>query len=133
MKAGEIRYRVGIQRASGQNDSQGEEIQSWRTLTTRWGAVESLSGAELWKAQQVDPEVTHRVRLRYYEPLTPKHRLTLGARVLGISWIDDVDNRHVEQHVFCTEQVSLGDFYRLLEDTGYRLLEDGGKRLMDNP
>lgn len=103
---GPMRDRLEIQaRVMTQNDY-GEAVPAWATLTTRWGQVEPLSGRELWQAQQVRPDVSHKVTIRYYDGLTPRHRLLLGSRVFEITSVINVDNRKRFMDLICVEEVT---------------------------
>ena len=86
----------------------GEQGPDWQTVATVWASVEPLSGRELWQAQQVVSEVTHRVRLRHnaYPGLTPKHRFRVGgSRILGIAHCLNLEERNREWECLCAEEV----------------------------
>jgi SPP1 family predicted phage head-tail adaptor len=64
--AGQIRHRVAIQSPTrGPKNATGEEPVTWGTVTTVWASIEPLSGRELDRARQVQPDTTHRVRFRH--------------------------------------------------------------------
>lgn len=122
---------MSIQTPTETPDSYGQPSVSWSTASTRWARVEPLSGRELFQAQQVRPDISHKVTLRYDDTLagatttgtpmglllaitcesqssdtefTPKHRLLFGERVLEIAWIKNEDERNRMLNVFCVEQ-----------------------------
>jgi SPP1 family predicted phage head-tail adaptor len=109
-----LRDRLLIQAAQDgppQQDKFGEPIPQWGTVATRWGKIEPLSGRELWQAQQVQADVTHRIRLRYFAGLHPKHRFAKAEPKLGTTRIFSIlgtpnpDERKREQLCLCKEQV----------------------------
>lgn len=65
-------------------DSSGEvrldRDEDWELVVTRWASVEPLTGNELWRAQQVQADLTHEVVMRYVPDLTSRYRLKWGAR-----------------------------------------------------
>lgn len=102
-----MRDRVEIQSRAVNRGVYGEvSAPSWTSVATRWARVEPLSGREAWQAQQVRPDVTHKVTLRYYEGLGPRHRLKAGSRVFNITSVIDTENRHREMVCVCVEEVA---------------------------
>lgn len=109
MRAGRLRHRVALQRATETANSFNEPVVSWSTLATVWGAVEPISGKEFFAAQQVQSSVSHRITVRYYAGLTTKDRVlwtdpsTSGQRIFDINAILDRDERHRGYELMCTE------------------------------
>ncbi len=107
MRAGKLRQRVILQRRAETTDAQGGIEESWTTLGYRWASVEPLKGTELFTAQQVKPQMTHRVRLRWdSEPLlSSKDRLQMrdSGRILNIGSMLNVDERRREFELMCEE------------------------------
>lgn len=101
-----MRERVEIQARTTAPDSYGQPIPTWATVATVWGKVEPLSGREAWQAQSVRPDVTHKVSVRYYAGLTPKHRFRVdGTRVFSIEAVLDIEDRHRVMECMCKEEV----------------------------
>lgn len=84
MNTGDMRHRVQIQQRIETPNEFGEPVVNWNTIATRWGAIEPLTAKELIAAQQVQSDVSHKIRMRYYAGLTPKMRLVKGVRVFNI-------------------------------------------------
>lgn len=101
-----MEYRVAIQSRTLSADSYGGPVATWTTEATRWGQITPLSGRELWQAQQVRPDVTHQVALRYYDGLKPRHRLLVEGRTFQIQSVVDLENRHRQQVCICVEEVT---------------------------
>jgi len=106
MRAGLLRHRVAIVEdvVAGQ-DGTGQETVTATTRATVWGEVKPLSGKELWRAQQIQPEVTHQVTVRYTSDLVPERHLVHDGRSLHILGISDRDERKIEQTLLCKERV----------------------------
>ena len=105
MRAGEMRHRVAIQSRQDIRDAAGQPRPIWSTLATVWASYEPLSGRETIQARIAMSEATCRWRIRYYPGLTPRHRVMWGARVFDINSVADVDGRHDEMELLCTEKV----------------------------
>jgi SPP1 family predicted phage head-tail adaptor len=105
MEGGRLRYRITIQQAVATLNSFGDAVLSWSEFATRWASVEPLSGRELWQAQQVAADVTHRVSLRRLDGVTPKMRVLFGARVLNIIFVRNVESRSIGLELLCQEEV----------------------------
>lgn len=103
---GLMRERVEVLSRSVSQDSYGGSGQAWTPLGEVWGKVEPLSGRELWQAQQVRPDVTHRVTIRHYPGLTPRHRLKLGTRVFEVQSVLNLEERGRVTECLCVEEVS---------------------------
>ncbi len=84
MNTGDMRHRVQIQRRLESRNEIGEVEVNFQTIATRWCAIEPLTAKELLAAQQVQADVSHKIKMRYYAGLTPKDRLVKGSRVFNI-------------------------------------------------
>lgn len=105
MKAGTLRHKVTIQKASQTLDSSRQPTDLWVKVADVWAAVEPLSGRELVVAQQQQPDVTHRVRMRARTDVKAKMRVRHDNRSLYIGSVVNVDERDKELHLLCRERV----------------------------
>lgn len=109
MKAGKLRHRIEVQHDTSTTvDAAGHITPSNQPFGKRWASIEHLSGRELWNAQQVQPDVTHRVRIRYLDGLNERMRLRFKERgktdrYLNILTINNVQERDIEQELLCME------------------------------
>lgn len=101
--AGPLRQRITLQQVTSTPNSYGEMIESWSDVATVWGAVEPLRGREFFDAEQVQSEISCRVRIRYRSGVGPTMRWKYGARYLYINAVIDVNERHREIHCMCRE------------------------------
>src|SRR5262245_25521704 len=106
MQAGELRHRVTIQQATESQNSVGEAVKTWTTVTTGWAGVSPLRGREYLEAMQTKSSVDTRITMRKnaYPNLTPKHRILFGSRVFDIEAVIDVDGLGDAMEVSCKEQ-----------------------------
>ncbi|MDA8212164.1 MAG: phage head closure protein [Clostridia bacterium] len=105
MNAGELRHRVKIQQKSVTRDSFGAESVTWSDVATVWAVVEPLRGREFFGAQQVNAEVTTRIRIRYRSGVVPTMRALYGSRVYDIQSVINLDERNRELQLMCKEVV----------------------------
>ena len=105
MDAGRLRHRIEIQRAATGHNPHGGVQEDWQTLATRWAAIEPFRARELFAAQQVQSQVTHRIWMRYFAGLQSTDRIKFGERIFNIDGIRNIDERNRELEVFCMEVV----------------------------
>ena len=105
MRAGELRHRVTIQRqlVPGKDDLNADIIE-WADIATVWAAVEPLTGREYFAAQQVNAEITVRVRIRYLAGVNSSMRVKFGARYFYIEAPPiNINERNRELVLMCKE------------------------------
>lgn len=105
MKAGRLRHRITIQKATEAQDSTGQAVKTWSTFTRCWSEIVPLSGRELQAAQAISAEASHSIRIRHVDGITPKHRIAYGSRVFDINGITDTNERGRELILTCRERV----------------------------
>lgn len=101
MRAGQLRHRVTIQRPT--EDINGGAT-TWSDVETVWASIAPIAGREYFAAQQVQSDVTHRVRMRYGPTVTTKDRLTFGVRHFDIRTVLNRDERNRELELLCIER-----------------------------
>lgn len=106
MDAGRLDKRIVIEAPTTGQNALGEPTRSWATLATVWAAVEPLQGREFWAQQQVQNEVSSRVRIRYRTGITTDCRISYAGRILGIVSIIDPKEAHEELQLMCREGVA---------------------------
>jgi SPP1 family predicted phage head-tail adaptor len=108
MQAGRLRKRLDLETPNTVADTFGETpLEPWTLVTTLWGSVEPISGRERLMAEQVQGEITHRIKVRYvaaYLP-TPVMRFTYADRHFQILSVANRDERNRELEIMCKELV----------------------------
>jgi SPP1 family predicted phage head-tail adaptor len=104
MKIGALRHRVTIQQLSKSQNGMGEEEPGWTNFATRWASIEPISGREYFSAQQVNAEITHRVKMRHLEGLESTMRILYGARAFEIKSIMNIKEKNQELEILCVER-----------------------------
>ena len=104
--AGRLDKRITIQRATeGTADDYNQTALSWAAVATRWASIKPLSGQELFLAQQVNAQVTHEVRMRWLDGVTPKDRISYSGRTLNIQSVANTNEHGVEAVLLCKEEL----------------------------
>lgn len=105
IKAGDLVHQIKIVDLTLQQDSfGGVAIDSATPFATVWAAVESLSGRELYTAQQKVSEVTHRITIRWMEGITAKQNVWFDDRQFQIEAIENPDERNIVLYLLCIER-----------------------------
>jgi SPP1 family predicted phage head-tail adaptor len=74
-QAGRLNHRIQIQQRDSTQGSSGQPATTWTTLCTVWARIVSIGGAESYRGQQLAPEITHLVTLRWRDGITSLHRV----------------------------------------------------------
>lgn len=109
--SGKLNKRVTIEQlvaASPARNAYGEPETTWTTFATIWASIEPIQGREFWAQQQVQSEVTVRVRTRYLAGVTSEMRVVYGTRILSIESVIDPEEKHQELQLMCSEGVKDG-------------------------
>lgn len=99
MRAGSLRHRVQVQRAlAPRRTTSGAFETDYEPWFTAWAAIEPLTPREFWAAQQIQSEITTRIRIRYRPGLNAKLRVLHQRQAGSPTAIDryDVDGPPIE-------------------------------------
>ena len=99
MRAGRLRHRPTIQRATRAADSFGDVVPSWSDVATIWGSVTPASMAEVIGGGQIEPIGTHNIRIRHYAGLLSTDRFKHGDDHYNVVSVLDRDKRGIYQDV----------------------------------
>jgi SPP1 family predicted phage head-tail adaptor len=103
MRAGLLRKRISIQTNSAVQNGFGEPTTSWSETAKAWAQVDNLQGQELFAAQQLIPEVTTKITIRYRTGMRADMRIVMGARKFNINAVMNVDERNRTLELLCQE------------------------------
>jgi len=107
VRAGKLRHRLTIEKATRTRDAHGGETMTWRRVANRWGSIEPLSGREQLQAQQAQSRMTHRVTMRHMESMTPHHRIKARGRTFNVHEVGNVEERDRMTVCLCEEVVGV--------------------------
>lgn len=105
IEPGRLTKRLTIEEATETNTG-GDVTQAWSEIAKRWGEPVSQSAREFYTAKAVHADATHVWRIRYYEGLSPKHRIVWNSRTFNIVSIENVGERNEEMLVTAKEVVT---------------------------
>jgi len=105
LRAGQLRHRVKIQSATQVQSASGEVTRTWTTDAVVWASVDPLTGREFIDAQQVSAGLSHRVRMRHRDGVSPKMRIEHDGRTLQVESVMNVGERNRELELLCKEAV----------------------------
>ena len=111
MQAGKLNKKIVIYQlvtGSPAVDEFGQPNTSWEVLDTVWGAVEPLSGRDFWAQQQVQSEITGKIRIRYRNDLKPGMKAVYNSKTYMILTIIDQLEEHKELQLMISEGVING-------------------------
>jgi head-tail adaptor len=120
IRAGRMRRRCEIQALTGAEPANAYNEKppvNWQTVATRWCQIEPQKGGEPFQGQQVQPDTTHRVTMRFFTPLSTKMRLLVhdpraaattafpqgGLRAFNVIDVQNVDERDRTFVLSCVE------------------------------
>lgn len=107
MRSGELRHKVQLQKLGGRvDDGYGGGSESMSDIATVYASIEPLTGSEILRAGQLDSNITHRIRIRYYPGVTPRWQVKYGTRQFDINSVADIEERHIQMELMCTELIT---------------------------
>lgn len=96
MRAGRIRQRITIQRATETTDSYGQKTLTWATHKAMWSMLEFDGGSEQREAMRTQGVRSGTATMRYLSDVTEKDRFTFDGRTFQIVGVVNVDRHHGE-------------------------------------
>lgn len=105
INAGDLRFRLQIQANTPTNGPKGTRVDSWATVATRWGNIMPASGKSFVASEQIRNATTHKIVMRYYDGLTPRHRIIYNGRVFHILQTLNENERNIRHTVLATEVI----------------------------
>jgi SPP1 family predicted phage head-tail adaptor len=110
MRAGLLRHRLEIQVSTETADSQGEPVAAWAEEVTVPSNITPLTGRELFSAQQVHAEISHKISLRYRSGVTVKKRGVgrtdpYNGTVFDFQSVQAVKGRTAELEILAVERI----------------------------
>lgn len=86
-RIGAMRHRVTIEEPVRTGDEGGGAEILWTQVATVWAEVRPKTGREVFESDQLGGRVTHDVRMRFREGVTPKMRILHRGRVFDIRYV----------------------------------------------
>tara|TARA_R110002095_G_scaffold109849_1_gene96207 strand:+ start:1332 stop:1652 length:321 start_codon:yes stop_codon:yes gene_type:complete len=105
MEAGKLRHRITFREINSTRDTtSGDMVDTPVDLATVWASVTQMSGRELVNAQQVKPDATYKVIIRYLAGVTTDDFFTFNGRTFQILDVNNIDERNITLELMCKEE-----------------------------
>ncbi len=109
MRAGTLRHPVTFRRTVETDDDDGTVIVTHEEVEDAWISIEPLGGREAIEAQQLNPTMTHKVRKRHGEPITPDCWFAHDGHTYNVIAVRNINTRGVMDELLCGEDVNEDD------------------------
>jgi len=105
LESGKLRHRIDILNAvTGQDSMGGQTAGAGSTFATVWASVEALSAREIFAAQQITAQVSHKVTIRWLDGVKAKMAVSFDGRAFDIVGVQNPDGRHKMLILLCLER-----------------------------
>ncbi len=105
IRAGELRHKVTIQNYTTSPNAVSEPVKTWADYATVWASIEPIRGKEFWDSQQVNAEITGKIKLRYLSGITSKMRVKYETRIFEILSVINPGEKNRELQLMVKESV----------------------------
>ena len=104
MRAGRLREIANIQSFTESISGSGQVTRGWTALFSNvFCLVEPVRGKENYQHDKTNAEMTHRIKMRWHNGVTPKMRVIWNSRTFNIVEIKE-DYKHADElHLLCIE------------------------------
>lgn len=96
LQAGALRETIRIQRPIERDGHRSafHSADEWEDVCETRACIETLSGREVWQAEQAQSLLSHRVSIRFRSGIGGGMRVLYGDRVFMVEYAVELDNRH---------------------------------------
>ncbi len=102
MRAGKLRHRVALMKATTTEDAYGEEVKTWGESAKFWAQVVPLSGKEIFESHTLQNVQGYKVRFRPRKDISVTDRVIWNGVTLEIETpAIDPFGRNDELNVIC--------------------------------
>lgn len=106
MRAGKLRHKITLQMPAGTRDAVGERTTTWAHVWSTRASIMPLKVAERFISSQMQSSVTHKIGLLYSSEISAidnSWRVVFGSRIFTIDGVRDIEERHRNLELLCTE------------------------------
>lgn len=100
---GSLNRMVTLYQTGQRNPADGTIIPPDPVSGPLWASIRAAIGSEIDKAQQIAQVVTHVVTITYQLGISESFQVGFEGRFFQIQYIEDIDERHVQLVLFCSE------------------------------
>lgn len=103
MNSGDLRHRIQIKKLATIRNEFNEQIEEWNLVKKVWAAIIPALGRNYYAADQTQTDAKTKINTRYHPEITREMRIYYGNKVYEIIDIQDVETRHEELAIYCSE------------------------------
>ena len=109
IRAGELKHPAIIERLPTpiDLDSAGQEKIAWEKVCDKRIAIYPLRGREYLAAQEIDSELTHKLKMRWgpeFNLVTAKYRVRVGQRLFDVQSVINISEANREIQMMAIEK-----------------------------
>jgi SPP1 family predicted phage head-tail adaptor len=101
--AGKLRHRITIQ--SPPDDVAFGDKGNWTDFCTVWADIRPISGKELFEAQTIGSELSHKINIRYRAGIDSTMRIKFGDRYFYIISVINFGELNRDIQLVCKEVI----------------------------
>jgi len=105
MKARNMKHRVTIQQFSETTNNYGEVETVWSDLFTIWASIQTVTGKEQFLSNQIYSTLSHKLRIRFIDGITTKHRIKFDDRYFNILAVFNIFEANKEIEILAEEVI----------------------------
>ena len=101
MRAARLNKWVELLQKATVRDDFGQEVETWNLIDSVWASVETLSGKQVFDAQQHKIEINRKILIRYRDDIAEGWRVRHGSKEYEVVVPSDPDNRSRQLYLMC--------------------------------
>lgn len=106
MRSGDLHDLISLQSVTAETrGARGESVPVWTTYASAWAEVKPLNAKQLEVGRAYADTVSHAIRIRYRDGVSPTHQAVLGSRIFAINGVVETVRR-TELTIYATEVVA---------------------------
>lgn len=106
IQSGRLRHYLLLQSQNDTRDADGGVVRAWQNVQYLHGEVVPTSAREFVSAEQVTQDITHIIRTRYIDGVTPSMRFMWNNRAFNIQKVINAREANVMLEYTCIEDVN---------------------------
>ncbi|MCF6322350.1 MAG: phage head closure protein [Rhizobiaceae bacterium] len=97
---GKLRHRLSLEFQNEQPDGSGGFETDWKLVADVWGAIEPVTISRQMEVGTENPQIAHKITIRWRDDCLPQMRFTKSGRVFLINTVFDPDE--TKRYLICS-------------------------------
>lgn len=105
---GPKRHLIVIQQPVETEDDHHEQIVTWTNVASVYASIEPMTGREFFQSQELQADITHRIRIRYSADVVAvdrTYRATFDSRTFEFVSVATIQEKRAEIEIMARERV----------------------------